>query len=155
MQGGLPSSIVVCQDVTDIVRLKEAVERAATLADKACRTQQVDQVGHLIADVVEELHHLREAVAPSLAAHEARDARSEEEASPEDMPLDPAALAALLASLLRNDLSALDQLQAVAAGLRPRLGDDGLAHLREQVDNLAFAEAAAVLQSLLASEAVA
>ena len=32
MQGGLPSSIVVFQDVTDIVRLKEAVERAERLA---------------------------------------------------------------------------------------------------------------------------
>ena len=129
-----------------------ALERAASLADKACRTRQLEQVGHLVVDVVEELEQLRGAVAPFLKAHEVRLARR---INRNVARLDLDALSALLDALQRNDLCALDQLNAMAAGLKPHLGDEGLAHLLDQVDNLAFAEAAAVLQPLLATEASA
>jgi PAS domain S-box-containing protein len=129
-----------------------ALERAASLADKACRTRQLEQVGHLVIDVVEELEQLRGAVAPFLKAHQVRlGGRMNHDVA----RLDLDALSALLDALQRNDLCALDQLNAMAAGLKPHLGDEGWAHLLDQVDNLAFAEAAAVLQPLLATEASA
>ena len=122
-----------------------AVEQAAGRADKACRTEQLDQVGPLLADVVEELDHLRQAVAPGLAAHEAQ-------AVGHDLvgnaTLDAAQLASLVESLMCNELDAIDQVNALATGLKQRLGDSGFAQLREQVNNLDFAAAVAGLRAI-------
>ena len=122
-----------------------AVEQAAGRADKACRTEQLDQVGPLLADVVEELDHLRQAVAPGLAAHEAQ-------AVGHDLvgnaTLDAAQLASLVESLMCNELDAIDQVNAMATALKHRLGDGGFAQLREQVNNLDFAAAVASLEAI-------
>ncbi|QCB44795.1 PAS domain S-box protein [Hydrogenophaga sp. PAMC20947] len=123
----------------------QAVERAAAMADKACRTQQVDQVGHLLADVVEELNHLRQAVQPCLAAHEAQVGG---EASQGCTSVEPAEVEALVECLLSNDLGAIDRVNAMATGLKHGLGNEGFAQLREQVNNLEFAAAASMLQGL-------
>ena len=123
----------------------QAVERAASMADKACRTQQIERVGPLLADVIEELHHLRAAVSPCLAVHEAREA--EHGTEPEGCErADPEAVAALIESLQRNDLGAIDRVHAMAQGLKLSLGQDGFTQLREGVNNLDFAAAVDVLR---------
>ncbi len=123
----------------------QAVEQAAGRADKACRTQQLDQVGHLLADVVEELHHLRQAVAPCLAIHEAQGGGL---AAGGFEAVDPDQVALLVQSLQCNELGAIDRVNGMASGLKQRLGEDGFAQLREQVNNLEFAAAALMLQNL-------
>ena len=121
------------------------VERAAGLAERACRTQQVNHLEPLLDEVVEELHHLRQAVAPILLASEPTDLAL---APSDGAPLDPGELDALISALQCNDLEAIERLNRMAPALRVRLGDSGFTQLREQVDNLDFVLAARSLQDL-------
>ena len=125
----------------------KSVELAAGRADNACRSERTEHVGALLAEVANEMQRLTRAVAPVLQAGEAL-ANAAGDGGDAVMAVSDDALRSLVEALCRNDLMALEQVTALAPGLKRLLGAQRFAQWMEQVDGLEFAAAAATLGQL-------
>ena len=120
----------------------KSVERLAALAEDACREGRPQLLEEPVRRLAVALSGLRSASAALLQVH----ADEGPDAAPGSM--DGAALATLLEQLRRFDLAAVDGFKALAPHLRPLLGPQAFAAVRQQVDNLQFDHAAVALQGV-------
>jgi PAS domain S-box-containing protein len=125
----------------------KGVERAAGLADKACRANSVGQVASLLADVATEIELLSRAAAPVFIASASQVQVADDEVSG-GVGVPAEALADLITALKQNNLSALDMADTLKAGLRRQMGAQAFAALSERLDNLDFVAAADLLADL-------
>ncbi|MEZ5703096.1 MAG: Hpt domain-containing protein [Burkholderiaceae bacterium] len=125
----------------------KGVERAAGLADKACRSHSVGQVAALLAEVATEMDHLSRAATPVLMTPPSG-APSDDEEPSVGGGVSSEELVALITALKQNDLNALDMVDSMQAGLRRQMGAQAFALLSEHLDNLEFAAAADMLGDL-------
>jgi PAS domain S-box-containing protein len=127
----------------------KSVEQAAGRADKACRAENMAQVGVLLAEVAREVQQLAQAVTPVLEAQDAIERLAGEQAPAAGAaPISDEALASLIEALVCNDLCAIDQVAAQAHGLKQLLGASAYAQWKCQVDDLDFAAAADTLRQM-------
>ncbi|TXC65514.1 Hpt domain-containing protein [Piscinibacter aquaticus] len=124
----------------------KSVERLAAQAEQACRAGDATRAGNLVALLAAQLQALSRHADEFIVEHE-RDPASA--AVPLDGDLDPRDLAPLIDQLRSSDLSALQRFAEWAPELRRQLGREAYAALREQMDNLQFAEVAAALTAQL------
>ena len=119
-----------------------AIELEARLREGA-----VPQASVLVEPMQAEWVRLQQACADVLAtAPEAADPGEGAADASADIP--PDALEALIGWLNRRSMRAMGAFAALAPALRARLGSADFAALKEAVDNLRFAQAAAVLSAL-------
>jgi HPt (histidine-containing phosphotransfer) domain-containing protein len=126
----------------------KSVELAAGRADRACRSERTEQVSASLAEVASEMQRLTHAVAHVLLAGDA--VANVDDGGDADMVVSDAALRSLVEALRHNDLHALEQIAALAPGLKRLLGPQVFAQWMEQVDGLDFTAAAATLGQLQA-----
>jgi PAS domain S-box-containing protein len=121
-----------------------SLAQLAAQAEDACRAHKTRQLTELLPQLAASLADLRTASAGALQAPD-----EDDDAGPAaPVGLDSAALAALREQLQRSDLAAMDGFKALSPQLRPLLGSQAFAALRQQVNNLQFDLAAAALQGV-------
>jgi HPt (histidine-containing phosphotransfer) domain-containing protein len=126
-----------------------AIQRLAAETELTCRAGKADQTAHLVSAVAHQLHQLQRSAAATLTASTARVIAGDVPPdAPPDAALDPAQLAALLQSLRQLDLAAVPRFAALSPQLRRRLGTDSYQTLHKQIEDLQFADAAAMLATL-------
>ena len=112
-------------------------------AEQACRAGLPQELEGLMPELAGALAGLRAASAAVLQAPD-----EEEPDQAVAGSLDGPALAALLEQLRRFDMAAMDSFKALAPQLRPRLGPQAFATVRQQLDDLQFEPAIAALQGI-------
>ncbi len=122
----------------------KAVEQHAGAAERAGRSG--DDAAAL-RDAQQALQALRELAAHSAAALAAASAETERPSVPASA--EPAALRELLALLQGFDLSALDQFRVLTTNLKARLDAAAYEALRADIEELNFAAAAAIVETLV------
>ncbi len=121
----------------------KAVQRLAGQAEQACRAGLPQELEALMPELAAALAGLRAASTAVLQAPVEEDPDQAAAGS-----LDGPALAALLEQLRRFDMAAMDSFKALAPQLRPMLGPQAFATVRQQLDDLQFERAAAALQGI-------
>nr|MBA3625005.1 hypothetical protein [Methylibium sp.] len=133
-----------------------ALHRHAGEAEHALRAGDEGQASAALAAMAKAVAGLIESAqaqaatpaenAPHIAAAPAASATAE---APAPAAIDPARLGELVALLRRNDLAALQTFGELEPALGARLGDARCATVRAALDELRFADAAAVLAQAL------
>ncbi len=117
------------------------VQAGATQAEQACLVGDLATAAQAIATVNDELRALRHAASPWL------DAEPLTPPAPVE-PLNDGQLAELMGLLRQQHIGAIDCFETMAPALHERLGGDRFDRLREHIDQLQFAQATMLLQSL-------
>jgi PAS domain S-box-containing protein len=122
-----------------------AVQQLAGEAEEACAEGQVNKVRQLLRKLDAQMDSLQQSAAPYLDAHDKLVDAAPAESGP---PLAPEDLAGLCDLLQQQDMLAIQRFEALAAQLKPLLGPERFARLRDDMNNLQFSDAAQVLGTL-------
>jgi len=121
-----------------------ALQRLAAEAEAACVAGEAARAAQIVVQLAAELERLQIAAASAFAAAPATLERGFPAA---DGGPEPVALAALVAMLRQNRLSARDRFRDSAPQLKRLLGEKGFLRVRAQIDNLEFDAAADALEA--------
>jgi HPt (histidine-containing phosphotransfer) domain-containing protein len=119
-----------------------SIAALAAQGEEFCRAHDAQNMERTLRQLAAELDALRQHAMPWL--------QEQDDDMPEPGPgtLDAAAVKELLEQLRRSDLAALDRFQRLAPQLRGLLGSRDFSRVRQQMDNLRFAEAASALERM-------
>jgi HPt (histidine-containing phosphotransfer) domain-containing protein len=130
----------------------KAIQQLASDAEAAAAAGQIERATDLattLADSIQKLHD------SALTAFDDMPMKTDDDTALDAGPLDPQSVIDLIELLRRQSLSAIGRFGTLSGPLRRHLGRAPFRQLRDQVNNLQFAEAADALEANQAAAATA
>jgi signal transduction histidine kinase/CheY-like chemotaxis protein len=122
----------------------KAIQRLAGDAEAAAIAGQVERATELATTLTDSIQKLHDS---ALNAFDDMPIKTGDDASPGEGVLDPQSVVDLIALLRRQSLSAIGRFGTLSGPLRRHLGLDSFRRVRDQVNDLQFAEAADALEA--------